>query len=196
LEAAASASESRSGFPNDPAEFVAYKYAARIKKEADFIKGLQARDLEADIPFDFLRPFLAYEGLQGQHMHEVRWFLGTIFTEVDLRVEEVNPPPGIKTNARDYRIVSICLSEKVGSVSLEKYLVSFDNAWALMEKMPVLSYNVSGSANDMAEVRALSFSIKLTGKQIENPQEWTRELIVERAKSLVVEKGPQGDFDD
>ena len=33
-------------------------------------------------------------------------------------------------------------------------------------------------------------------KRIENPAEWTPELIVERAKGIDSNKGPQGNFDD
>ncbi len=59
-------------------------------------------------------------------------------------------------------------------------------------------FNADGTATLAKELilQAGSFDLGSKGKQIENPQEWTRELIVERAKSLVVEKGPQGDFDD
>lgn len=59
-------------------------------------------------------------------------------------------------------------------------------------------FNAAGTATLAKELilQAGSFDLGSKGKQIENPQEWTRQLIVERAKSLVVEKGPQGDFDD
>lgn len=59
-------------------------------------------------------------------------------------------------------------------------------------------FNAAGTATLAKELilQAGSFDLGSKGKQIENPQEWTRELIVERAQSLVVEKGPQGDFDD
>ncbi|GAB6193747.1 class II fructose-bisphosphate aldolase [Desulfocastanea catecholica] len=59
-------------------------------------------------------------------------------------------------------------------------------------------FNADGTASLAKELilRAGSFDLGSKGKQIENPEEWTRELIVERAQSLVVEKGPQGDFDD
>ncbi|WP_205749353.1 class II fructose-bisphosphate aldolase [Desulfopila sp. IMCC35008] len=33
-------------------------------------------------------------------------------------------------------------------------------------------------------------------EQIENVADWTKELIIERAKTLDVDKGPEGDFDD
>ena len=33
-------------------------------------------------------------------------------------------------------------------------------------------------------------------QRIEEPDQWTRELIIERARSLDVNKGPEGDFDD
>lgn len=59
-------------------------------------------------------------------------------------------------------------------------------------------FNADGTATLAKELilQAGSFDLGSKGKQIENSQEWTRELIVERAQSLVVEQGPQGDFDD
>lgn len=59
-------------------------------------------------------------------------------------------------------------------------------------------FNADGTATLAKELilQAGSFDLGSKGKQIENPEEWTRELIIERAQSLVVEKGPQGDFDD
>lgn len=59
-------------------------------------------------------------------------------------------------------------------------------------------FNADGTATLAKELilQAGSFDLGSKGKQIENPQEWTRELIVERAQTLVVEQGPQGDFDD
>jgi fructose/tagatose bisphosphate aldolase len=41
-----------------------------------------------------------------------------------------------------------------------------------------------------------SFDPGPTGEQIEDQAEWTREKIVEKAKSLSSDKGPEGDFDD
>jgi fructose-bisphosphate aldolase class II len=59
-------------------------------------------------------------------------------------------------------------------------------------------FNADGTATLAKELilQAGSFDLGSKGKQIENPQEWTRELIIERAQTLVVDKGPQGDFDD
>jgi len=59
-------------------------------------------------------------------------------------------------------------------------------------------FDADGTATLAKELilQAGSFDLGSKGKQIENPQEWTRELIVERAQTLVVDKGPQGDFDD
>jgi hypothetical protein len=34
------------------------------------------------------------------------------------------------------------------------------------------------------------------GSRIEDPAEWTREKIIERAKTIESDKGPEGDFDD
>ena len=33
-------------------------------------------------------------------------------------------------------------------------------------------------------------------QRIEDPQEWTRDKIIERAKEIESDKGPEGDFDD
>jgi fructose-bisphosphate aldolase class II len=59
-------------------------------------------------------------------------------------------------------------------------------------------FNADGTAGLAKELilKAGSFDLGSKGKQLENPEEWSRELIFERAKSLVVDKGPQGDFDD
>ncbi len=59
-------------------------------------------------------------------------------------------------------------------------------------------FNAEGTAGLAKELilKAGTFDLGAKGKQLENPGEWTRELIIERAKSLDVEKGPEGDFDD
>lgn len=59
-------------------------------------------------------------------------------------------------------------------------------------------FNADGTASLAKELilRAGSFDLGPKGEQLENPQEWTRELIIERAKTLDVDKGPQGNFDD
>lgn len=45
-------------------------------------------------------------------------------------------------------------------------------------------------------VQADSHDIGSEATCLEDPAEWTREKIMERAKTLVVDKGPEGDFDD
>ena len=45
-------------------------------------------------------------------------------------------------------------------------------------------------------LQAGSYDLGPKGRQLENPNEWTREMIIERARSLDVDKGPEGDFDD
>ncbi|TKB27940.1 class II fructose-bisphosphate aldolase [Desulfopila sp. IMCC35006] len=59
-------------------------------------------------------------------------------------------------------------------------------------------FNAEGTATLAKELilQAGSFDLGPKGKQLENPMEWTKELIVERAKALVVDAGPPGDFDD
>ena len=59
-------------------------------------------------------------------------------------------------------------------------------------------FNAEGTASLAKELilKAGSYDLGSKGKQLENPKEWTKELIIERAKSLDVDKGPEGDFDD
>ncbi|MGB3211503.1 MAG: class II fructose-bisphosphate aldolase [Desulforhopalus sp.] len=59
-------------------------------------------------------------------------------------------------------------------------------------------FNAGGTATLAKELilQSGSFDLGSKGKQRENPNEWTRELIIERARSLDVDKGPEGDFDD
>ncbi|MCG6929326.1 MAG: class II fructose-bisphosphate aldolase [Desulfofustis sp.] len=45
-------------------------------------------------------------------------------------------------------------------------------------------------------VEAGSHDIGTTATSIEKPEDWTKEKIIERAKTLDVDKGPEGDFDD
>jgi len=45
-------------------------------------------------------------------------------------------------------------------------------------------------------VEAGSHDIGAEAERIENPAEWSREKIIERARNLDVDKGPEGDFDD
>ncbi|MDJ0781046.1 MAG: class II fructose-bisphosphate aldolase [Desulfosarcinaceae bacterium] len=44
--------------------------------------------------------------------------------------------------------------------------------------------------------QAGSFDPGPRAERIEDPAQWTRDLIIERAKSIVSDKGPEGDFDD
>lgn len=59
-------------------------------------------------------------------------------------------------------------------------------------------FNAEGTASIAKEliIKAGSYDLGAKGKQLEEPADWTREKIVERAKTLDVDKGPEGDFDD
>jgi fructose-bisphosphate aldolase class II len=59
-------------------------------------------------------------------------------------------------------------------------------------------FNADGTASLAKELilQAGSFDLGPKTELLENPQEWTRELIIERAKTLDVDKGSQGNFDD
>ncbi len=64
--------------------------------------------------------------------------------------------------------------------------------------MLVNVFNAGGTGTLGKELlkKAGSHDLGAKGKQIEDPANWTKELIIERAKTLDVDKGPEGDFDD
>ncbi len=64
--------------------------------------------------------------------------------------------------------------------------------------MLVNVFNAEGTAALAKEaiLEADSYDLGAKGNKIEDPAEWTREKIIERAKTLDVDKGPDGDFDD
>lgn len=59
-------------------------------------------------------------------------------------------------------------------------------------------FNAEGTATLAGEsiLKAGSHEMGVKAKRIEDPDNWTREKIIERAKTLDVDKGPEGDFDD
>jgi len=59
-------------------------------------------------------------------------------------------------------------------------------------------FNASDTAPLAMEllVEANSYDIGTEAQRLDNPEDWTREKIVERAQTLDVDKGPEGDFDD
>ncbi len=59
-------------------------------------------------------------------------------------------------------------------------------------------FNAEGTASLAKEaiLKAGSYDLGAKGHQIEDAVDWTREKIIERAKTLDVDKGPDGDFDD
>lgn len=64
--------------------------------------------------------------------------------------------------------------------------------------MLVNVFNAEGTAALAKEaiLEADSYDLGAKGNKIEDAAEWTREKIIERAKTLDVDKGPDGDFDD
>ena len=47
-----------------------------------------------------------------------------------------------------------------------------------------------------AILNAGSYDLGPKSSRIENPADWTREMIAERVKSLSCDKGPAGNFED
>jgi len=64
--------------------------------------------------------------------------------------------------------------------------------------MLVNVFNAEGTAVLAKEaiLKAGSYDLGAKGQKIEDVAEWTREKIIARAKTLDVDKGPDGDFDD
>lgn len=59
-------------------------------------------------------------------------------------------------------------------------------------------FNAEGTGTIACKMLVETDSYDLGAKvdQIEDPAEWTKEKIIDRAKTLVVDKGPEGDFED
>lgn len=59
-------------------------------------------------------------------------------------------------------------------------------------------FNAENSADIAIDLicKADSYDLGAKASQVENPADWTEERIIERAKTLDVDKGPEGDFDD
>lgn len=64
--------------------------------------------------------------------------------------------------------------------------------------MLVNVFNAEGTGTIAKELllKAGSYDLPAKGRQLENKDDWTKEKIIERAKMLDVDKGPDGDFDD
>ncbi len=64
--------------------------------------------------------------------------------------------------------------------------------------MLVNVFNAEGTATLAKEaiLKAGSYDLGPKGRKIEDVTDWTREKIIARAKTLDVDKGPDGDFDD
>jgi fructose-bisphosphate aldolase, class II len=65
-------------------------------------------------------------------------------------------------------------------------------------QMLVSVFNAGDTAPLAMEIlaEAGTYDIGTTAERLEDPAEWTSEKIVEKAKLLVTDKGPHGDFDD
>lgn len=59
-------------------------------------------------------------------------------------------------------------------------------------------FNANGTGTLAKELlfKAGSYDLGAKGKKIEDEADWTRDKIIERARELDVDKGPEGDFDD
>ncbi|MGD0586093.1 MAG: class II fructose-bisphosphate aldolase [Oryzomonas sp.] len=69
---------------------------------------------------------------------------------------------------------------------------------AFVYKMMTEIFNSRDTAPLAVEaiLKAGSYDVGPKGAQIEDPAHWTREQIVERAKSIAGDKGPEGNFED
>ncbi|PID74758.1 MAG: ketose-bisphosphate aldolase [Desulfobacterales bacterium] len=65
-------------------------------------------------------------------------------------------------------------------------------------KMLTDVFNAAGTGTIAKELimKAGSYDLGPKAAKIENEADWTKELIIERAQTLDVDKGPEGDFDD
>ena len=56
------------------------------------------------------------------------------------------------------------------------------------------SLQLLGSINEINKIGTYDSGPK--AERIEDPGKWTKTQIIERAKSIAADKGPEGDFDD
>ncbi|PID74806.1 MAG: ketose-bisphosphate aldolase, partial [Desulfobacterales bacterium] len=65
-------------------------------------------------------------------------------------------------------------------------------------KMLTDVFNAAGTGTIAKELimKAGSYDLGPKATKIENEADWTKELIIERARTLDADKGPEGDFDD
>lgn len=98
----------------------------------------------------------------------------------------------------DYKKLNLPFETKILAQPLEVRERMTKRVEEFVYNMLVNVFNAGGTGTIGKDLlkKAGSYDLGPKGKQIEDPADWTKEHIIERAKTLDVDKGPEGDFDD
>jgi fructose-bisphosphate aldolase class II len=127
-----------------------------------------------------------FKKVPGEGVSEAMWDQMTAYAE------------GQGWKAGNYKKLNIAFENKLlgqESAIRERMIARVE---AFVYNMIVNVFNAQDSASIAVDaiLKAGSHDPGPKGERIENPEEWTSEKIVERAKGLDSNKGPQGNFED
>lgn len=98
----------------------------------------------------------------------------------------------------DYKKLNLPLANKLMGQSAEIRTRMCKRVDDFVYNMLVNVFSAENSADLAKEaiLEAGSYDLGAKAERIEDPAEWTKEKIIERAKGLDTDRGPEGDFDD
>lgn len=98
----------------------------------------------------------------------------------------------------DYKKLNLPLANKLMGQSADIRMRMCKRVDDFVYNMLVNVFSAEDSADLATEaiLEAGSYDLGLKAERIEDPAEWTKEKIIERAKGLDTDRGPEGDFDD
>ena len=103
-----------------------------------------------------------------------------------------------KWKTGDFKKLNLPFESKILAQPREIRERMVEDVEAFVFKLLTEVFNAGGTASIAKKLilEAGSYDLGPNGKQIENPADWTSEKIVQRARNLDTDKGPEGDFDD
>lgn len=98
----------------------------------------------------------------------------------------------------DYKKLNLPLANKLMGLPADIRMRMCKRVDDFVYNMLVNVFSAEDSADLAKEaiLEAGSYDLGLKAERIEDPAEWTKEKIIERAKGLDTDRGPEGDFDD
>jgi fructose-bisphosphate aldolase class II len=98
----------------------------------------------------------------------------------------------------NYKKLNLPFESKVLALPRDVRELMSNRVEDFVHNMLVNVFNAGGTGSMAHEMlaEAAGYDLGPKAEQVENVADWTKELIIERAKTLDVDKGPEGDFDD